>query len=518
MAERNIVVIPATRRTGSVAAKEEVKKLRVAAYCRVSTDLDEQATSYEAQVEHYRDYISKNPAWELAGIYADDGISGTGVKKRDEFQRMIDDCINGKIDVIISKSISRFARNTIDCLNYIRQLKALNIPVIFEKENLNTMDSKSEFILTVMASLAQQESESLSRNVKMGIQYRFQAGKVRVNTNWFLGYKHDAEGNLIVDEEQAEVVRRIFREYLEGKSCRKIAKGLMADGIRTGAGRTKWWDSGVMKVLTNEKYMGDALLQKTYTTDVLTKKRVKNDGVIPQYYVENDHEAIISKETFNEVQAEIKRRSRPVNKTDHKVGYCSKYALTGVLYCGECGAPYLRQTWTRHGEKRIVWRCRNRLEKDGGVCFSPTVSEELIHTVVVQAIREAYGSREPMKKVKENVEAVVNAEVDVEGLEERLTTLQEELVQRVNDGKPYDDLTKSIQQTKAEIERANSEKAKAEEKDKQVERLDKFFNEHSLENLKYDDDYVRKLIEEIIVYSASFTVKFKSGTTVEIRA
>lgn len=243
----------------------------------------------------------------MAGIFADDGISGTNTKKRDEFNRMIDECHAGNIDMIITKSISRFARNTLDCLKYIRELKEINIPVFFEKESINTMDAKGEVLLTIMASLAQQESQSLSQNVKLGLQYRYQQGQVQVNHNRFLGYTKDADGHLIVDPEQAEIVKRIYREYLEGKSMDKIAAGLEADGILTGAGKTKWHTSTINKILRNEKYIGDALLQKTYTTDFLTKKRIKNNGTVPQYYVEGDHEAIIPKDIFLLVQEELAR-------------------------------------------------------------------------------------------------------------------------------------------------------------------------------------------------------------------
>lgn len=299
---KSITVIPARRRVGNTVNKEAKPKLRVAAYCRVSTDSDEQATSYDAQVEHYSNFIQKNAEWEFAGIFADDGISGTNTKKREEFNRMIEECMTGSIDMIITKSISRFARNTLDCLRYIRQLKEKNIPVFFEKENINTMDSKGEVLLTIMASLAQQESESLSKNVKMGMQFRFQKGEVQVNHNRFMGYTKDEDGHLIIEPAEAEIVKRIYREYLQGASLKQIGDGLMADGILTGAGKPKWRPESVKKILKNEKYIGDALLQKTYTVDVLTKKRVKNNGIVPQYYVENSHEAIIPRDLYMQVQ------------------------------------------------------------------------------------------------------------------------------------------------------------------------------------------------------------------------
>jgi DNA invertase Pin-like site-specific DNA recombinase len=245
------MLIPAKRQVGNNERAEENPRLRVAAYCRVSTDSDEQATSYDAQVKHYTEYIQRNPEWEFAGIYADDGISGTNTKKRNEFNRMIDDCMAGNIDMIITKSISRFARNTLDCLKYIRQLKGKNIPVYFEKESINTLDAKGEVLLTIMASLAQQESQSLSQNVKLGLQYRYQQGKVQVNHNRFLGYTKDENGHLIIDLEQAEIVKRIYREYLEGSSMGRIAAGLEKDGILTGAGNTKWHTSTINKILRN---------------------------------------------------------------------------------------------------------------------------------------------------------------------------------------------------------------------------------------------------------------------------
>lgn len=306
----NVTIIPARRQVGNNVKQAEQPKLRVAAYCRVSTDSDEQESSYETQVSHYTEYIKSHSEWELAGIFADDGISGTNTKKRDEFNRMIDECMAGNIDMIITKSISRFARNTLDCLKYIRLLKDKNIAVWFEKESINTMDSKGEVLITIMASLARQESQSLSQNVKLGLQYRYQQGKVQVNHNHFLGYTKDSDGHLIIDPEQAEVVKRIYREYLEGLSMKKIAEGLEQDGILTGAGKTKWYDSTINKILRNERYMGDALLQKTVTTDFLTKKRVRNTGALPQYYVEDDHEAIIPKEIFMQVQAELVRRRK----------------------------------------------------------------------------------------------------------------------------------------------------------------------------------------------------------------
>lgn len=366
---RNVTVIPAIKRIGSNKSSESKPKIRVAAYCRVSTDSEEQASSYEIQIEHYTNYIKKNKEWELAGIFADDGITGTNTKKREEFNRMIEECMAGNIDMIITKSISRFARNTLDCLKYIRQLKDKNIAVFFEKENINTMDSKGEVLLTIMASLAQQESQSLSQNVKLGIQYRYQQGEVQVNHKRFLGYTKAENKQLVIDPVGAEVVKRIYREYLEGASLLQIARGLEADDILTAAGKAKWRPETLKKILQNEKYIGDALLQKTYTVDFLSKKRVKNNGIVPQYYVENSHEPIIPRELFMQVQEEMVRRANlRGGKGGKKRVYSSKYALSSIVYCGHCGDIYRRVHWNNRGYKSIVWRCVSRLDEKGSEC------------------------------------------------------------------------------------------------------------------------------------------------------
>ena len=260
---------------------------------------------------------------------------------------MIEDCMAGKIDMVITKSISRFARNTIDCLRYVRQLKEKNIAIIFEKENINTLEASGELLLTIMASLAQQESASLSQNVKLGLQFRYQEGKVQVNHNHFLGYTKDEEGNLIVDEDEAAIVRRIFREYLEGASFRDIANGLERDKIKTGGKKYKWHLSTIQGILQNEKYMGDALLQKTITTDFIEKTRIKNDGTVPQYYVKDSQEAIIPRDIFVQVQEEMTRRANMYTGIDgtKKRVYSSKYALSSICICPKCGDIFRRVAW-----------------------------------------------------------------------------------------------------------------------------------------------------------------------------
>ena len=382
-----IRIIPATKSSHGLEKQQLDKSVKqVAAYCRVSTDSDEQENSYAAQIEHYTQYISGNPGWKLAGIFADEGISGTNTDKRAGFQQMIHHCQAGKIDIIITKSVSRFARNTVDCLHYIRELKARGIEIIFEKENIRTFDTKGEILITIMASLAQQESESLSRNVRMGLKFRYQQGKVLVNHNWFLGYTKDSRGNLIVDRTQAKVVRRIFKEYLDGYTMNQIKAGLERDGVLTGANHRQWAVSTIRGILSNEKYTGDALLQKTVTVDILHKKRIKNDGREPQYYIEDNHEAIISKEMIAQVQAERKRRMELKAKgTLHK----GKYALSGLCRCEGCGAVLKRVTWYKP-YRMVVWRCANRIANGFSACDMKAVQEVKIQHAIVATIEAQY--------------------------------------------------------------------------------------------------------------------------------
>lgn len=518
----NVTFIPAKPKVGNSVSKDNAPKLRVAAYCRVSTDSDEQETSYDAQVSHYTEYIQQNPQWTLAGIFADDGISGTNTKKRDEFNRMIDECMAGNIDMIITKSISRFARNTLDCLQYIRQLKDKNIPVYFEKESINTMDAKGEVLITIMASLAQQESQSLSQNVKLGLQYRYQQGKVTVNHNRFLGYTKGEDGKLVIDPEQAEVVKRIYREYLEGSSMDKIAAGLEADGILTGAGKTKWHTSTINKILRNEKYMGDTLLQKTYTTDFLTKKRIKNNGTVPQYYVEDDHPAIIPKDLFMQVQEELVRR-RTVHKSPsgRKRTYSCNHCFAQIIVCGECGELYRRVHWNNHGCKSIVWRCISRLEPTAADmnCTNRTVNDTVLEEVTVKALNQILSSRKVfLKQLQENIaRAVVTTDtLSPDGIQARLEELQKDLVKAVGDQKNYDALTDEIlrlQQMKKDSEVDDHRRT---ETMNRIKELQDFIAGQDTAITEFDEADVRKLIQKITVYEDRFTVEFKSGISVDI--
>lgn len=518
----NVMVIPAKRQVGNNVKRGQKPKLRVAAYCRVSTDSDEQATSYEAQIEHYTEYISKNPDWVLAGIFADEGITGTNTKKRTEFNRMIDECMDGNIDMIITKSISRFARNTLDCLKYIRQLKEKNIPVFFEKESINTMDSKGEVLLTIMASLAQQESQSLSQNIKLGLQYRYQQGHVQVNHNRFLGYTKDADGHLIIDPDQAEIVRRIYREYLEGFSMDKIAAGLERDGILTGAGKAKWHTSTINKILRNEKYMGDALLQKTYTTDFLTKKRIKNNGTVPQYYVESDHEAIIPKDIFLLVQEElVRRRVVRTSKNGKRRSYSCKHCFAQMVFCGDCGEFYRRVHWNNRGCKSIVWRCCSRLENTGHACRSRTVNEGLLEQVSIDAINQVLCEKDDfLKTLQSNIATVIRQgdTLSPEVIDERLQELQKELLKKANQKDDYDAIADEILRLRDMRKQAEVNSTRMAEQLKQINSLQDFIKSQPTIVTEFDELLVKRLIAKITVFDSHFIVEFRSGITIEIEA
>ena len=384
---REIVHIPARRGMSNRATVTD-RKIRVAAYCRVSTDHEEQINSFENQVTYYTEYINRNPNYELADIYADEGISGTNTRRRDDFNRMIADCEAGKIDLIITKSISRFARNTQDCLNYSRKLKDLGIGIQFEKEGINTMDSSGELLFTILSSLAQDESRSISENCQWGIRSLFKQGVLHLNTNRFLGYDKDEKGNLVINEEQAAIVRRIYTEFMNGINPDVISRRLRDEGVPGCMGEAKWQASTIFGILRNEKYMGDAILQKTFTSDYLTKKTVKNEGQLEQYHVKGDHEAIIDPEYWDAVQLELERRQNYM--TAHSLRTMGRYTdeqpFSNRVLCGECGKVFWRRTWYRLNNTYKVWQCGNRYREKGVVtCHSENLKESDLHGAFVMA-------------------------------------------------------------------------------------------------------------------------------------
>ncbi|MFW0185078.1 recombinase family protein [Rothia sp. CCM 9418] len=375
-----VTTIPATKplTNSNLGASARQTLKRVAAYARVSTDMEEQQSSYTAQVDYYTRHITTHNGWQLAGIYTDEGISGTSTKHRAGFQQMITDALSGKIDLILTKSVSRFARNTVDTLTHVRRLKEAGVEVFFEKENIWTLDSKGELLITIMSSLAQEESRSISENVTWGHRKRFADGKVMVPYASLLGYKKGKDGNLAIDETQAPIVREIYGLFLAGKSIREIATCLQDKGHLTPRGKTRWSVSTIRSILSNEKHKGDALLQKTFTTDFLTKTTKTNKGEIPQYYVTGNHDPIIDPDVWDQVQYELTTR--------HGTGSGSKLHLfSSRLKCADCGSWYGRKTWSSTTNKHTVWHCNNK-HTAPKTCTTPTLRDHQIKTAFLAAL------------------------------------------------------------------------------------------------------------------------------------
>lgn len=410
-----VTAIPATITRFGKSPLNEVKRRRTAAYARVSTDNDDQVTSYEAQIDYYTNYIKNRSDWEFVDVYTDDGISGTSTKRREGFKRMIDDALSGKIDLIVTKSVSRFARNTVDSLSTIRKLKDKGIEVYFEKENIWTFDGKGELLLTIMSSLAQEESRSISLNCTWGQRKRIADGKVSIPFSRFLGYDRGENGELVVNKEQAEVVKRIYAMFLQGKSAHKIASILTEENIPTPGKKAKWSSRTINAILSNEKYIGDALLQKYYTEDFLTKKQVVNKGEIQQYYVEDDHEAIIPRDVFEMVQREKE------NRGNH---HSTLHVFSSKIKCGCCGAYYGSKTWHSTDKyKKVVWRCNNKYDVENK-CSTPTLTDEQIQEIFINALNKLIENK---SEITTTVKVLIDQLFDTADLEKEMTDMQTEL-------------------------------------------------------------------------------------------
>lgn len=526
--EMQVVVIPAK---SCEENKQAAKCLRVAAYCRVSTDDEEQKTSYEAQIGYYTEKINQNPEWQMAGIFADEGISGTQAKKRPEFLKMIRLCRQRKIDIILTKSLSRFARNTVDSLGYIRELRALGIAVISEKENINTLTAESEMLITIMSCFAQAESESISKNVSWGVRQSFKNGNVPMQYARLLGYRKGHDGNAEIIPEEAEVVKEIYRCYLDGMSMNLIADRLNEKGLTTKGGSSPYRKTVVQRILTNEKYTGDALLQKTYVTDCITKKTRKNNGELPMYLVKNHHEPIISRSDFNRVQEEMARRSAKRTIADKltKTGqgkYSAKYALSELLICGECGEHYRRVTWTAKGFKEIKWRCVSRIQYGKKKCHSsPTVDEQALHRAIVSAVNEFCTVKDDVAKtLHESIIEVLdpNQNGSVQAAQQRIDELARNMDELIKLATVPDtaenamsDIAKFSEEMKMLREFIETEKAKQTEVQHGSNELSNVLQRLEKENFtltEYDDIVTRQLIEQITVdIKNTITVRFKGG-------
>lgn len=535
-APKRVRTIPATVQPLNVYSTEYLLK-RVAAYCRVSTKQEEQLNSYETQVRYYTDRINREPGWKLAGIYADKGITGTSMKKRDEFNKLIRQCKRGKVDMIIVKSISRFARNTLDCLKITRMLRELKVDVYFEEQNLHSIDPSSEFYISIYGSVAQSESENISHNVAWGKARSAKNGNVFFAYKSFLGYRRGADGKPEIDPEQANTVRRIYDHFLAGNSLQQIANGLTADGIPTPMGRTVWQASVVQSILSNEKYKGDALLGKTYVEDCISKKVKVNAGERPQYYVENNHPAIIDAATFSRVQEELARRAskrkvKQTGTTTEQGKYCGKYALTELLICGECGTPYRRCTWTVGGKKRIVWRCINRLDYGKKYCHhSPTMEEAPLQNAIMDAVlKTAQIDPNILQTLKQHIQLGLGAgagedksveiQIRIAQIDQEFKNLLNSVTAENQQELLTDPRIKELMTEKRQLEKELAEYAAAEQhRQNTASRLDNIFT--ILDGMKnhpltYDDAVVRQILQCVIVESKEkVKVVFIGGMEVE---
>ena len=533
--DRRVRVIPATKTQGAIHSTHDGKK-RVAAYCRVSTDSEEQLNSYEAQKSYYTQKIEDSPDWEMAGIYADEGITGTSLKKRTEFKKMITACKRGHIDLIITKSLSRFARNTVDCLETVRLLKANGIGVYFEKENINTLTESSEFLITLFSGFAQAESESLSKNVAWGKAKSAEAGKVTFQYKKMLGYRRGADGQPEIVPEEAEVIKRIYHRYLDGCTLGQIKRELDEDNVPTAQGVEFWSPAIIHNILTNEKYIGDALLQKTYVTDCISKKVKKNQGERAMYYVENNHPAIISREMFDQVRNEMTRRSskRKVLQKSGKTElgkYSGKYALTELLVCGECGSPYKRVTWARNGKKRIVWRCVSRLEFGTKYCHnSPTLDESRLHNAILAAMNEYAAIRQEvcpdvLAMVEEAKRAMSQAGAMLLELKKRMDEVSQEqsdvldrLLANMADAElnaRMKALTDEKEALKAQILKVQQKEVSMAEQAAKRQQMWDSLMECSAGYTEFDDEFVRQIIQKITVEDAdTIRIHFRDSDVV----
>ena len=511
-----------------------VQKLLVAAYARVSTEKEEQEDSFERQVEHYTALINGKSDWQLVEVYADPGISGTRAEKRPNFMRMIADCRAGKIQKVMVKSISRFARNTVDALNYIRELKDLGISVFFESENIDTLTPGGEVLLTILAAMAEQESRTMSTNIKWSYQKKWQNGEVTLNTGLMLGYiksGKDEEGRdtYAINEAEAAIVRRIYREFLDGYSITRIARGLEADGIPTKLGKKKWRVSVITSILTNEKYTGDAILGKTYKPDVLSKHRIKNTGKVPMYYAEGTHPAIIEKEIFEMAKAALERRKIEGETAVGSSRYTSKYSFSGLLICGECGHRLRRHVRRVGSGKQVAaWGCTNRIQNGRAQCDSHHVNEDTLQRTYMAAIRdmvedadeiiEAVRDSARLVMQPENAAALAAIEQDIIAIQEQALALHKAKQAHAITESEYAERIRECSSRMTELEAQQAEMQTAASRYAEVKAWLDAFQEHieSGDIMNIDDDaIIKQLVEQIIVNDDGIEIQFKCGASIE---
>jgi len=532
MPEKSVTVIPATMPRFSAQRTAGGAKKKVAAYARVSTENEEQATSYEAQIDYYTKLIASRADWTYVDVYSDEGISGTSMKHRDGFNRMIKDALDGKIDLILTKSISRFARNTVDTLTTVRKLKEKGIEVFFEKENIYTLDSKGELLITIMSSIAQEESRSISENVTWGKRKQFSDGRFILPYKRFLGYEKGEDGFPKIVEKEAAIVRRIYQLYLEGATAATVARILTEDGVAPpGHDGTRWYRSTVNSILKNEKYKGDALLQKYYTVDFLTKKRKTNNGEVAQFYVTGSHAPIISPEVFDLVQFEIDRRKHCGQK------YGSMHLFSSRIVCGECGGYFGPKVWHSNSKYRtVVWRCNKKYKNaDGSAgCHTPHLTDEEIKQAFVGAFNACIKNKKEIVAVcKESLCTVC----DTKTLETEMDALQDEcavvaeLVRKCIDEnahgtvKPaeyerkYRSLAERYESAKAKICELENELSVKRSKQHSIEVFLREFSKRDGFLSEFDEGLWGIMVDTVTVYSKERLIfKFRNSSLIEWNA
>ena len=530
-----VIVIPAKEETAQ--EQEKKKNLRVAAYCRVSTNSEEQINSYENQKAYYTEKIMTNPGWTMVDVFADEGKTGTSACKRKDFLRMIRQCRQGKIDMILAKSVSRFARNTVDTLNYTRELRSLGIPVIFEEQNINSIHPESEFLITIHGAFAQSESEDTSSRVRWGIQQSMRTGKANIQFKTLLCYKKGSDGEMVIVPEQAETVKLIYEMYLSGKTLRSIKETLEARGLRNAAGTTEWTTSNLRTILSDEKYCGDVLRQKTFIRDCISKQVIKNTGQRPKYLIQNHHDAIIPREQFDAVQFEMARRRVQTDRSRKSVPtgagkYSGKYALSGLLFCGECGTAYRRVVWTQHGEKRAVWRCTSRLDYGKKYCKdSPTLDEEPLQQAVLVAINASMSDHGVLTAqltdaMEQELAPIPGESMSLGDIDRTIAELGKQFdhllleASSAGDAEEYAERFRAISTAMEELKRrkANIQNIRQEQEQvtRRVQAVASVLDGLSAELTQWDDNVVYQMLEKVTVLSREMIrVTLRNGMEIE---
>ena len=520
--EKDVQVIPQTRRMHSNKPINAKAKRRVAAYARVSTDSEEQLTSYEAQVKYYTDYIKNNPEWQFVSVFADEGISATSTKHRSGFNEMVKRALNGEIDLIITKSVSRFARNTVDSLTTVRNLKEHNVEVYFEKENIYTFDGKGELLITIMSSLAQEESRSISENVTWGQRKRFADGKIIMPFSSFLGYERGEDGQPVIVEKEAEVVRLIYKLFIDGKTPTYIAKYLTAQNIPTPRKCRKWSQTTVESILKNEKYKGSALLQKKFTVDFLNKKVKVNEGEIPQYYVEKSHPAIVSKDVYDLAQMEFEKRGRIR-------GYKpTASCFSGKIYCGDCGGMYGSKVWHSNSQyRRTIWQCNDKF-KNEIKCTTPHLADGIIKHDFIDVFNYIIRGRD---KITEFIEETVMKLLDTKDIDKRIAEAKADADAKLKAASDYMELNSRIAikqdeynekfdelmgiygEVKERLTKLEQERTEMINRGNRCKEFLKTIRSSELLTV-FDEELFSGIVERITVYADKYEFKFKDGSTV----